>query len=124
MPFAATWMGMGLVMSQTEKDRYAASLICKPKNYANELIYKAEIDSNTQKTSMVTKGESRVRGKVEKDKLGVYIYTPVYFKQINDTILLYIVITCNEKVDRYVEVNHFTGHLNLTPHHKLSILQS
>ena len=47
MPFAATWMGMGLVMSQTEKDKYAASLICKPKNYANELIYKAEIDSNT-----------------------------------------------------------------------------
>jgi len=29
---------------------------------------------------MVTKGDSRVRGKVEKDKLGVCIYTPAYLK--------------------------------------------
>ena len=38
------------------------------KNDANEIIYKTEIDSNTENKLMVTNGESSVVG--EGDKLG------------------------------------------------------
>ena len=75
MPFATTWMD--LEISQT-KTNIQYHLYVNLNSYTNEIICKAEIDSNTQKTSMVTKGDSRVRGKVEKDKLEVCIYTPAY----------------------------------------------
>ena len=46
MPFAATWMGPETVIlseaSQTEEESYMWNL-----NYTNELIYKAETDSQT-----------------------------------------------------------------------------
>ena len=56
-------------ISQTEKDKYHISLICGIlKNDTNELIYKTEIDSQTQKTNLwLPKGESG-----ERDKLGVW----------------------------------------------------
>ena len=60
MPFAATWMDLEIIIlsevSQIEKDKYLMmSLICeilKKKNDTNELIYKTEIDSLTQKTKL------------------------------------------------------------------------
>ena len=72
--FAATWMDLEIIilseLSQTEKDKYhIISLICGiKKSDTNELIYKTEIDSETQKTSLwLPKGE-----RVEMDKLGVW----------------------------------------------------
>ena len=65
MPFAATWMDLEMIIlsevSQTEKNKqHIISLTCGIKNNdTNELNYKAEIDSQTQKTNMVTKGDSR-----------------------------------------------------------------
>ena len=54
MPFAATWMGPEIVIlsevSQTEKEKYCmTSIICGSlkRNNTNELIYKAETDSQT-----------------------------------------------------------------------------
>ena len=58
MPFKATWMDLEMIIqsevSQTEKDKYyMISLICGIlKNDTNKLIYKTEIDSQTQKTNL------------------------------------------------------------------------
>jgi len=80
MPFEATWMDLEVVMisevSQTEKGKYYIVLfVCRILNKykwifndTNELIYKSEIDPQTWKTNMVTKGE---RGGERKWKFGV-----------------------------------------------------
>ena len=53
IPFAETWMGLEIIIlsevNQTEKYKYhMISLICEiQKNDTNELIYKAEIDTQT-----------------------------------------------------------------------------
>ena len=53
MPYAATWMDLEIIIlreiSQTEKDKYMISLICRifKKSDANELIYTTETDSQT-----------------------------------------------------------------------------
>ena len=71
MPFAATWMDLEIIMlsevSQAEKEKYhMISLICgTQKNDTNEIIYKTETDSQTQKNFWLTKGK-------EGDKLGVW----------------------------------------------------
>ena len=58
MPFAATCMDLEIVIlseiSQTDKDKYhMILLICGIfKNDRNVLIYKTEIDSQTQKTNL------------------------------------------------------------------------
>ena len=58
MPFAATWMDLEIVIqsevSQKEKDKYRiTSLICGiQKNDTDELICKAEIESQMQKTNL------------------------------------------------------------------------
>ena len=58
MPFTATWMDLEIItlseVSQTEKDKYhMILLICRIfKNDTNELVYKTEIDSQTQKTNL------------------------------------------------------------------------
>ena len=64
MPFAEMWMDLETVIlsevSQTEKDKYHMMLlICGiyKKKDTNELIYKPERDSQTQKINMVTKKE-------------------------------------------------------------------
>ena len=62
MPFAVTWMGPEIVIlsevSQTEKEKYCmTSLICgNLKRNTNELIYKTERDSQTQKMNLWLKG--------------------------------------------------------------------
>ena len=65
MPFTATWMGMGLVMSQMEKDKYAASLICKPKNYAN-LFTKQKQTQIHRKQAWLPKGKVESGGRWRK----------------------------------------------------------
>ena len=58
MPFAATWMDLEIIIlsevRQTEEDKYhMISLISGIlKNGTNELIYRTERDSQTQKTNL------------------------------------------------------------------------
>ena len=65
MPSAATWMGLQMItlskVSQTKKDKYMISLQWGAgKNNINELIYKTEIDSQTQKQNLwLPKGKGR-----------------------------------------------------------------
>ena len=49
---------------------YVITYMRNLKNYTNEIIYKTEIDSNTENKLMVTNGESSVGG--EGDKLGFW----------------------------------------------------
>ena len=93
MPFAATWMDLEIVtpseISQTEKDRYRiVSVICGiQKNGTDELICKAEIESQMQKTNLwLPKGEGRGGMNWE---IGIDIYTLLYVKQITNENLLY-----------------------------------
>ena len=75
MPFAATWMGLEIIVllllheiSQRQTP-YDIAYPWNLKNYTNELIYKTEINSQTlkQQQRMVTKGE-----RVGRDILGVW----------------------------------------------------
>ena len=74
MPLAVTWMYPENItvseINQIEKDKYQMiSLICGilKKNDTKELIYKTEIDSQTQKANLWLP-----KGKVGGDKLGVW----------------------------------------------------
>ena len=68
MPFSATWVTLeNIILSkrrQKEKDEYH---MIKPveskKNYTNELIYKIETDSQTQKTNLWLPKRKGVRGR-------------------------------------------------------------
>ena len=82
IPFGATWMDLEIIIlsevSQTEKNKYHMTfLICGiQKNDTNELIYKTEIDSQTQKANLWLP-----KGKQGRDKLGVWdlnIHTTIY----------------------------------------------
>ena len=59
MQFAATWMDLGVIIvnevSQTGK--YIIYMWNLKKNDTNELIYKTEIDPQTENKLMVTKGK-------------------------------------------------------------------
>ena len=75
MPFAAPWMDLEIIIlsevSQTEKDKYHDVTYMqnlKKKNDTNELIYKTEIDSQTQKTNLRLPNRDGGGGG---DKLGV-----------------------------------------------------
>ena len=74
MPFAATGMDMEIIIlsevSQTEKDNstYMRNLK-KEKKDTNELIYKTETDSQTQRTNLWLPGSGRV-GK--RDRQGIW----------------------------------------------------
>ena len=75
MPFEATWMGLEIIilseLSQTKTDIILYHLhVESKKNDTNELIYKTELDSQTdiENKLIVSKGTS-VGGK---DKLGVW----------------------------------------------------
>ena len=84
MPSAATWMDLEITIlsevSQTEKENtvYHLYVKSKKKNDTNELIYKTEIDSQTQRTNLrLPKGKQRHK----RDKLGVWdqqIQTTIY----------------------------------------------
>ena len=72
MPFAATWMDLEIIILSEVNHRkrqisYGITYIWNLKNDTNELIYKTEIDSQTQKINLsLPKGKGRGR-----DKLGV-----------------------------------------------------
>ena len=72
MPFVATWMDLEvIIVSEVSQETNIVILLVHEinlKNYTNELIYKREIDPQTQKTDLwllKKKGEGR-------DKSGVW----------------------------------------------------
>ena len=72
IPFTTTWMDLEILIlsevSQTEKDKYHdVTYTWKLKYDTNELIYKIEIDSDTENKFTVTKKETR-----EGNKLGIW----------------------------------------------------
>ena len=80
MPFAATCLDLEIIiLSEVKSDRekqisYDMSYIWNLKNDTNELIYKVEIDSQTQKTNFrLPKGKGE--GEEINQKVGVNIYT-------------------------------------------------
>ena len=58
MPCEATWMDLEIIIlskiSQKKTIPYDITYIWNLKNYTNELMYKTKIDSQVQKTNMVT----------------------------------------------------------------------
>ena len=70
MPFAATWMNLKIVIINEvrEKDKYHTGItyVCNLKKDTNELIYKAEIDSQTQTANLsLPKEKKQVKDKLE-----------------------------------------------------------
>ena len=63
MPIATTWVHVEIVtlreVSQTEKDKYHTTMCGILKNDTNELIHKAEIESQMYKTNLWTPGGKR-----------------------------------------------------------------
>ena len=50
LPSVATWMNLEIIiLSKSNKDKYHTTYMQNLKNKTNELIYKAETDSQTQK---------------------------------------------------------------------------
>ena len=68
MPFAATWMDIEIIIlkikSNREKQMYEIGYVWHLKNDTSELMYKTEIDSQTEKINMVFQGEGRQRNKL------------------------------------------------------------
>ena len=104
MPLATTWMDLEISIlsegGQIEKDKYyMISLTCRSqKIITNELIYKADIDSQTQKTKAKAGGQTN-------EEFEINIYTLLYIKEVTNKDLLYstgahtqyLVITYNGK---------------------------
>ena len=119
MPFAATWMDLEItILSEVKSDRerqiYVITYMQNLKYDSNELIYKTETDSQTQKTNLqLPKGKGR--GGINQES-GINRYTLFYIKQINNKVLQqstgnyiqYFVITYNgneyEKEYTYIYV--------------------
>ena len=62
MPFAATWMYLKLIILSELSQRqisYDITYMWNLKNDTNEIIYKTEMDSQTENKPMVTKGRRR-----------------------------------------------------------------
>ena len=60
----------------------------KKKSDTNELIYKTETNSQTQKTKIWLPKGKRVKGGINQE-FGINRYIPLYIKQINNKVLLY-----------------------------------
>ena len=88
MSLAATWMDIGNVILSEMSDRGGEILYDIPymwnlkRNYANELIYEKEIDSQIQKTSLQLPGKGL-------GAFGMDMDTVLYLKWITDKYLLY-----------------------------------
>ena len=85
MSFAATWMDLEIIIlnevTQDNDKYYMISLICGIfKNDISELIYKTEIDSQTQKTNLPLPKGIIGGGKGINQELGINIYTLLYIK--------------------------------------------
>ena len=69
MPFAATWMDLEIIIlsevNQTEKNKYHITYMWNLNYDTNDLIYKRETDSQTQKTNLwLPKGKGGGGGKI------------------------------------------------------------
>ena len=79
MPFVTTWMDLEIIMLSEVKSDWERQILYitytwNLNNNANELIYKTEIDSQTQKTnSWFTKGEREGGGINEAYGINGYI---------------------------------------------------
>ena len=88
VPFADMWTDLEIVIqskvSQKEKNKYCLiSLICGiQKNGTDELVCKAEIESQMQRTNMVTKGDRRDGTNWE---IGIDTYALLCIKQLMRT---------------------------------------
>ena len=76
LPLATTWMNLKIVtlgeVSQTDKDKYyIVSVTCGILKETNELIYKTETDSQTQKTNLWLPKE-KVGGINQKSGINIY----------------------------------------------------
>ena len=87
MPFAATWMDLEIIIlgeiSQREKDKYRMiSLICwsLKKTDTNDLIYKTETDSQTQRMNLWLPGGKGGEGRGIDWEFGIDMYTQLYLK--------------------------------------------
>ena len=78
-----------IILSESDKDKYhMISLICGIFKNTNELIYKKETDSQTQKTNFrLPKGKGG--GAVTNWEFGPDMHTLLYTKQITTKDLLY-----------------------------------
>ena len=110
IPFAATQMDPEIIIPSEVKSKrerqipYDITYMWNlKKNYTNKLIYKTEIDSQTQKTNLQlpkVKGEGGIN-----QEFGINRYTLLYIKQVNNKDLLfstgnytqYLVINYNGK---------------------------
>ena len=88
MPFAAIWMDLEIIILSERQKSYGITYIWNLKYDTNELIYKSEIDSQTQKTNLwVPKG--KVWGWGINREFGIKRYTLLYIKWIINKDLLY-----------------------------------
>ena len=94
VPLTKTWMNLETVIqsevSQKQKNKYCIIfLICGiQKNDMEELICKAEIETQMQRTNVWTPRGKKGGGKIW--EIGIDIYTLMRIKQITKEYLLYI----------------------------------
>ena len=91
--FVETWMDLEYLIqsevSQKEKNKYRTLMhVCGiQKNGTDELVFRAEIETQMQRTNVWTpKGE---RGSGKNQETGIDIYTLICIKQITNENLLY-----------------------------------
>ena len=90
MPFAATWMGLEVIIPSEVSQRNVPNNVTCMQNLkydTNELIYKAETDSQTQRMNLWLQ-RGRVWGGIVRE-FGNDIYTILYLKWITNKDLLY-----------------------------------
>ena len=106
MSFAAKWIDLQITIlreiNQREKDKYHMISLCGifKKNYTNELIYKTETDSQTQRTNLWLPkkgmGEGYIRSLGFADYVYVYISeTLCYIPEANTKKIKYTSIKIN-----------------------------
>ena len=105
MPFAATWKDQEIIIlseiNHKEKDKYCVvSLILESKIWHNELVYKTEIDSDTEKRLVVAEGERDWGGKDW--EFGISRCKLWYTEWINNKVLLY----CKGNNIQYSVINY------------------
>ena len=93
MSFAATQVDLEIIIlsevSQRERQTpYDITYMWNLKYDTNELIYKTETESQTQKTNLWLPKEKGVGGGINQE-FGISRYKLLYIKQINNNVLLY-----------------------------------
>ena len=97
MPSAATWMELQMITLSQIRERqipYGITNMWNQKeNDTNELIYKTEIDSQTQKTNLWLP-KRVVGGREINQEFGINIYTLLHIKEVNNKDLQYSTGNC------------------------------